>query len=230
MILIDFIKISQASVLSGVVLSSFLVTAEARAEGRYIVDGERLHFDMNVNSSEHQLTSGLKLDEAAVFGAYLMDYPDITTLVISGIGGSAHAAYRIAELVELNQLDVIAQGRCDSACSTIFLAGQNRYLARAASLGFHASFVRPERERAFFEQNRERRGWNDVFDYVPSVYDNGIVAAVRFVEFFSRRGVDLDFILQALNTAPSEMYEPTREQLYKAGVLTTMVAPPDEEF
>jgi hypothetical protein len=230
MILIEFIKISQALVLAGVVLSSFLVTTEARAEGRYIVDGERLYFDMEIKSAEYQFTFGLEWDEAAVFGAYLMDHPDITTLVISGTGGSARAAYRIAELVELNQLDVVAQGRCHSACSTIFLAGQNRYLARGARLGFHASFIRPEGERAFFERSRETRGWNDVFDYVPSVYASGISAATRRVEFFSRRGVDLDFILQTLNTASSEMYEPTREQLYKAGVLTTMVAPPDEEF
>lgn len=221
-------KILNLSVIFG--LASLVVTTEVAASGRYIVDGERLHFDMNVENSEYELAHGLAPDDAAVFGAYIMDFPEITTLVISGVGGSSRAAYRIAEIVESNRLDTIAQGRCLSACATIFLAGQNRYLARGATLGFHAPYLNPEGERTFFDRNRERRGWNDVFDYVPSVYSLGVSAALRRFKYFLERGVDIEFIIESLDTAPDEILEPTRERLFKAGVLTTMIAPPDKEF
>jgi hypothetical protein len=211
-------------------LASLAVVSEVAASGRYIVEGERLYFNMESESAEYELLPGLQSADAAVFGAYILDFPEIKTLVISGLGGRAQAAYSIIELIERNQLDVIAQGRCISACSTIFLAGKNRYLARGATLGFHAPYLIPEGERAYFERNRERRGWNDVFDYVPSVYSFGVSAAVRRFTYFSERGVDIEFILKSLDTASDEIFEPTREQLYKAGVLTSMAEPPDKEF
>ena len=211
-------------------LASLVLASEVAANERYSVDGERLYFNMESESAEYELLPGLQSADAAVFGAYILDFPEIKTLVISGLGGSAQAAYNIIELIERNQLDVIAQGRCISACSTIFLAGGNRYLARGGVLGFHAPYLLPEGERAYFERNRERRGWNDVFDYVPSVYSFGVSAAVRHITYFSQRGVDIEFIIKSLNTPPDEIYEPTREQLYKAGVLTSMAEPPDKEF
>lgn len=211
-------------------LASLVVTSEVAANGRYIVEGERLYFNMESESAEYELLPGLQTADAAVFGAYILDFPEIKILVISGLGGSAQAAFSIIELIERNQLDVIAQGRCISACSTIFLAGKNRYLARGAVLGFHAPYLMPEGERAYFERNRERRGWNDVFDYVPSVYSFGVSAAVRRFKYFLERGVDIEFIIESLDTASDEILEPTREQLFKAGVLTSMSEPPDKEF
>ena len=209
-------------------LASLVVTGEVAASERYRVDGKRLYFNMNIESTEYELEPSLQRSDFALFGAYILDFPQITTLVLTGRGGDGRVALRLAELIENNQLDVIAQGRCSSACTTLFLAGRNRFLANGASLGFHASTVLSEEERDFYERNRGRRGWKDFFDYVPSVYEFGYSDAMQYVTYFLRRGVDLEFTLHSLSVAPSEIYEPTREQLFKAGVLTSIVAPPDD--
>jgi hypothetical protein len=207
-------------------LASLVVASEVAANERYSVDGKRLYFNMNIESAEYKLEPSLDWGDAAVFGAYILDFPQITTLVVTGRGGNGRAALRLAEQIEANQLDVVAQGRCSSACTTLLLAGSNRYLADGASLGFHASTVLPAEERDFYEHNRARRGWDDVFDYVPSVYEFGYTDAMQYVTYFLRRGVDLEFTLHSLSIASSEIYEPSREQLFKAGVLTSMTAPP----
>ena len=209
-------------------LASLVLASEVAANERYSVDGKRLYLNMNIESAEYELEPSLDWGDIAVFGAYILDFPQITTLVLTGRGGDGRAASRLAEQIENNQLDVVAQGRCNSACTTLFLAGRNRYLADGASLGFHASTVLAEEERDFYERNRARRGWKNVFDYVPSVYEFGYTDAIEKISYYLRRGVDLEFTLHSLSIAPSEIYEPTREQLFKAGVLTSMVAPPDD--
>ena len=44
-----------------------------------------------------------------------------------------------------------------------------------------------------------------------------VVEEIRFME---SRGVKLDFILKAFSTSSADMWEPTREELHEAGVLT----------
>lgn len=228
LILIPLFNLRKVNLFAIVGLVSLVAESEAAASERYRVDGKRLYFNMNIESAEYALEPSLQRPDFAMFGAYILDFPQITTLVLTGRGGDGRVALRLAELIETNQLDVIAQGRCSSACTTLFLAGRNRFLANGASLGFHASTVLSEEERDFYERNRDRRGWKNVFDYVPSVYEFGYSDAMQYVAYFLRRGVDLEFTLHSLSIAPSEIYEPTREQLFKAGVLTSMVAPPDD--
>ena len=187
---------------------------------RYELDGDTLNFDMRAEDPKHEFTGQLEMYDSNEIAAYLFDYPEIKTLRITGPGGFAPAAREIADKLIRFKINTIAFGECNSACSTIFLAGKNRTLEPNATLGFHRQWIDKPREKKYYEAMREIKGWKDEFDYLAWVYDGLVNNLVKDIRFMESRGVNLDFISAILETDSYDMWKPTREELLAGGVIT----------
>jgi hypothetical protein len=100
------------------------------------------------------------------------------------------------------------------------LGGKTRTLALDAKLGFHRPHLVKEREKQFYEENHVKKGWKDRFDYGIDTYDLAMLHMVKSIEYMLNRGVDIDFILKIYSTSSYDIWEPFRDELLEAGILT----------
>ena len=190
------------------------------AQSRYEIEGNTLTLDMTVAAPGYDFDGGLdKYDETEII-SYLFDHPEINTLRVTGPGGYGPAGRAISDYLMKHSINTVAFGECDSACARIFLGGKSRMLAPGATLGFHRPWIVKESEKRFYEANRIKENWEEEFDYVPWIYDVAIGDVVEGITFLRGRGVDMDFILKIYSTSSYDMWEPSRDELLGAGVLT----------
>ena len=198
----------------------FISTTGLLAQSRYTIDGDTLTLDMTIKEPGYDFDGGLgAYDETEVI-SYLFDHPEINTLRVTGPGGYGPAGRVISDYLLRHSINTVAFGECYSACARIFLGGKSRMLAPGATLGFHRPWIVKESEKRFYEANRIKEKWEEEFDYVPWIYDVAIGDVVEGITFLRGRGVDMDFILKIYSTSSYDMWEPSRDELLEAGVLT----------
>jgi len=175
---------------------------------------------MTVAAPGYDFDGGLDAYDETEVISYLFDHPEIKTLRVTGPGGYGPAGRAISNYLLRHSINTVAFGECDSACARIFLGGKSRLLEPGATLGFHRPWIVKESEKRFYEANRIKENWEEEFDYVPWIYDVAIGDVVEGITFLRSRGVDMDFILKIYSTSSYDMWEPSREELLEAGVLT----------
>jgi len=190
------------------------------AQSRYEIDGNTLTLDMTVAAPGYDFDGGLDAYDETEVISYLFDHPEIKTLRVTGPGGYGPAGRAISNYLLRHSINTVAFGECDSACARIFLGGKSRMLAPGATLGFHRPWIVKESEKRFYEANRIKENWEEEFDYVPWIYDVAIGDVVEGITFLRSRGVEMDFILKIYSISSYDMWEPSREELVEAGVLT----------
>jgi len=198
----------------------FICATNLFAQSRYTIEGDTLTLDMTVEEPGYDFDGGLgAYDETEVI-SYLFDHPEIKTLRVTGPGGYGPAGRAISDYLLQHGIDTIAFGECASACARIFLGGISRKLATGAKLGFHRPWIVKEREKRLYEANRVEEKWEDEFDYVTMIYDVAMQNMLENIKFMRSRGVNMDFILKIYSTSSYDMWEPARDELLEAGVLT----------
>ena len=203
------------------VLSFLLLsTGSLLGQSRYTIDGDTLTLDMTIKEPGYDFDGGLDAYDETEVISYLFDHPEINTLRVTGPGGYGPAGRAISDYLLRHSINTVAFGECYSACARIFLGGKSRMLAPGATLGFHRPWIVKESEKRFYEANRIKEKWEEEFDYVPWIYDVAIGDVVEGITFLRGRGVDMDFILKIYSTSSYDMWEPSREELLEAGVLT----------
>lgn len=194
------------------ILFMLSVQAAAAEEARFYVEGEKLFYNSNV---PYPGETGIEIVEKDVdeLGLYLMDAPDVTTVVLESWGGSSSAAMAMGwKILELS-LATEVQHYCESACAYAFLAGRPRTLVAGGQLGFHRGSTKTTYVREFVTAVEE------VVDPVAAAYDQSISAAVDTMQYMLEHGVSERFILEVLATPPREMLRPNRDELVAAGVI-----------
>lgn len=87
-----------------------------------------------------QVSGEIRLgDENAFIAA--VDGLDRAVVELSGPGGKLAPAMTMGALIRKRGFATVVTGTCMSACSTIWLAGVERFAADDARIGFHASYV-----------------------------------------------------------------------------------------
>ena len=205
--------------LTIVILISMFATASLSADRRFAVHGNTLVFDMTIEESGHKFTQQLERYDVNLLSDYLFEHPEIKILKLTGPGGFMPAAREIASKIIEFDLNTVAYGQCESACTTIFLAGNKRSLETSAKLGFHRQWVDSEQEKLYYNAMKQTKGWKNEFDYVAWVYDVLADNIIKDIEFMESRGVSMDFILKALSKASYDMWEPSRDELIAAGIV-----------
>jgi len=205
----------------GLLLSFLLIFTEGlHAQSRYTIAGDTLTLDVTVAAPGYEFDGELDGYDGTEVMGYLFDHPEINTLRVTGPGGYGPAAKEISAYLVRHGIDTIAIGTCASACARIFLGGKSRKLATGAKLGFHRPWIVKEREKRLYEANRVEEKWEDEFDYVTMIYDVAMQNMLESIKFMRSRGVDMDFILKIYSTSSYDIWEPARDKLLEAGVLT----------
>ena len=204
-------------------LTVFLVFTAATslfAQSRYTIEGDTLTLDMTVDAPGYDFDGELDGYDGTEVMSYLFDHPEISTLRVTGPGGYGPAGRAISIYLAQHGINTQAFGECASACARIFLGGKSRKLADGAKLGFHRPWIVKEREKRLYEANRVEEKWEDEFDYVTMIYDVAMQNMLEGIKFMRSRGVDMDFILKIYSTSSYDIWEPSRDELLEAGVLT----------
>ena len=89
------------------------------------------------DGTEIELSGGIKFGTAEKLAALLETAPQVRALRLDSHGGRIGEADRIAQIVRARKLITYVSDHCESACTHIFLAGRERWMAAGAKLGFH---------------------------------------------------------------------------------------------
>jgi len=203
------------------VLSFLFISATGlHAQSRYTIAGDTLTFDVTVAAPGYEFDGELDGYDSTEVMSYLFDHPEISTLRVTGPGGYGPAGRAISAYLVEHGINTEAFGECASACARIFLGGKSRILAPGGTLGFHRPWIVKEREKRLYEANRVEEKWEDEFDYVTMIYDVAMQDMLEGIKFMRSRDVDIEFILKIYSTSSYDLWEPSREELLEAGVLT----------
>lgn len=184
-------------------------------DGKFIVAGETLTYDTETVDVSDEMED----DDVDVFLKLLQDNSGITTLVLNSGGGSVWAGDEMARIALDFELDTVVRGECNSACVNIFLAGQNRRMARGSKIGFHSRSWAPDAMQSYYEKWREDEGWTSPFEFGSWVYRDTQAETYNDISYIISRGVDAQFAVK-IKEPREDMWYPRRSQLTAAGVLT----------
>lgn len=144
--------------------------------------------------SEAEFHGGIRLGATEALRAVLHRNPGVHVLHINSGGGRFIEAQQMAELIRARGLSTYVAGVCASACTLVFPAGRERWLAPEATLGFHTpdfGLLAPRDEVAAVAE------WRDA------------LVAAGYRPAFVDRGLEAPF---------EDMWYPTREELAQSGV------------
>lgn len=128
----------------------------------------------------------------------LDENPDVRVIVLNSYGGRILEAKQIATLVQGRKLDTYVQGRCESACTFVFLAGRDRASTPNARIGFHQpSFIG-------LDADAQKK------------------ATEEMAKTYRQARLPDAFIKRISTTPPSDMWYPTRDELIAANVVTRL--------
>ena len=102
----------------------------------------------------------------------------------------------MANAIQLRRATTFVPTTCVSACTFLFLGGQQRYLAPGAALGFH-------------------RAWQAMAGNDGNVQRMNREIRARFAE----RGIAEDFVQRAMATPGEQLWYPSPAELEAAGVI-----------
>ncbi len=123
--------------------------------------------------------------------------PRLLLLQLDSPGGLVHEEELIIEMVRRHGLDTLVQGRCVSACTGVFLAGERRFVTPDARFGFH---------RAGYCGLPRGAPWM-IPDYMTSIH-------------YRERGLTEGFIQKAMDTEYHELWRPSSLELKQGGFAT----------
>ena len=125
----------------------------------------------------------------------LDENPSVSTVALSSAGGRLREASLIADLVRKRGLDTYVDTRCESACTFVFLAGEDRAATPNARIGFHRpSFA----------------------GIAPAGFDP---ATEEMLRTYRHAGIPAAFLARVAATDPGNMWYPSPRELEDAGVI-----------
>ncbi len=133
-------------------------------------------------------------------------HPGVTAVRLTSPGGRVVEARDLGDVISEHNLVTVAVGSCSSACTIAFMAGRERLLAPASTLGFHR-YHSPDPEEQEAEANMmiDRR-------------------------YFKERGLPDWFIDHVFTTPNKGMWHPSLDEMKTANVITGQLPPDDRRL
>jgi hypothetical protein len=134
------------------------------------------------------------------FGSYnalqkaLAIEPKLSLIDVESPGGYVIEGLAMAKLIQKNRMNTVSLGRCSSACTLLFAAGDQRYLGPSTRIGFHRSTV---------------------FGQIPS--DSWTDTDYEIADYFRSSGASDEFIKMALDTPSDQLWVPDTVTMLTAG-------------
>jgi hypothetical protein len=120
--------------------------------------------------------------------------PKFTLIELESPGGYVIEGMRMSKLIAGRKMDTVSFDLCASACTDLFVSGQDRYLGPDVQMGFHRSGTR---------YGPVGSGWN-ASDYQSARY-------------LQERGTSDDFIQKALTPSIREIWWAPHKEMYTSG-------------
>ena len=147
------------------------------------------------------------------FDALLQDAPRVRTVFLASPGGLTIEGRLIAALVRKRHLDTYVEQYCASACTQVFVAGQQRTLGPEAELGFHQAVgVNTAGETSAIAAASTR--------HLSPISVFGINGNDTLRLAYEQAGIDPAFIAKALARGHEDMWLPSAAELAAAKVIT----------
>ncbi len=127
---------------------------------------------------------------------YLEAHPAIKLIHLNSIGGRVESARKLAALIESKGLSTYTSYECSSACIIPYAAGKERLIAKNAKLGFHQYDFPGAKQSDFYS------------DYAMDS------------KYLLSKGISQQFVDRIFDTPPSEMWEPSHEELISGNFIT----------
>ena len=192
----------------------FLFTSNSLANEIVTVDGENIYYDTYTSDID------IDWDHYDLIENELKTNPQITKLILNSWGGYIDAAYEISDLIIDYEIDTHVIGRCESACTIIFLAGENRTIEKGSWLGYHQGFWEAESIKEYYFSEKTYMDWNDEFEFSEWLYSDTQSEILKDMEYLIERGVEPLFAIKTLTASSDDMWYPRRKELRAAGVIT----------
>jgi len=137
----------------------------------------------------------------------LNENPQVEIVYLTSTGGVGEEGRRISDLIRERNLSTYVPRYCYSACTMAFSAGRSRMIMSGAQMGYHRSgLIHP-----LFGDLSLPRWFNQ-----------------KNAEAFLRAGISQRFVDRYLDTAFSDVWIPTEEEMLEANVVTSVVG--DDRF
>lgn len=152
------------------------------------------------DGTELEMVGAVSAASAAEVARMLDQNPRVTVLQLTSEGGEMGAAFRLQKKVHDRSLTTYVPSICVSACTLIFLAGRERFMAPEARLGFHQAIFIPQTSASqggdATKSNQEMKAW------------------------MLQQGVAAPFVDHVMATPNESVWLPTADEMLKAHVVT----------
>ena len=194
------------------------VSSAPRSNPKFVIDGEILHYNTDLAATEagQEITSA----DRDFFGKVLKENLDIEVIHLTSWGGEIEASYEIADLIIDYGLDTHVVDVCYSACTALLLGGEKRTMERGSKVGFHRSWWDAGGIKDYYEENKEHKGWDTVFDFAAWMYEDTQEEIYEGFEFLLERGIAPLFAIKTLREDSDDGWYPRRKELLEANFLT----------
>ena len=189
----------------------------AWAAEKFVIEDNILIYD-TVNVADES-AQWIAADDPENLKAILLEHQSVTIIQLNSHGGSVGASYAMADLIIDFGLHTHVDGICESACTTLFLAGEKRTIQKGSKLGFHRSSWYPEDLRDYYHGAKEDMGWGDEFEFTAYIYGDSQEEIFKDMEYLLERGVEPLFAIKTMRAESEEMWYPRRKQLEQANVI-----------
>ena len=199
-----------------ILIASLMSFATNAVADPFTVNGNAVLYD-TINS---EVTEEIDFGHAETLLEILKGNENIEMLILNSEGGLIEAGYDIADIVIDAELNTHVEFICESACATVFLAGNKRSLELGAKIGFHSSYWAAEDIQEYFISEKDTKGWETPFEFASWLYEDTQAEVFSVFEYLLERGVNAQFAIRTLKASSDSMWYPRRAELEAAGVLT----------
>jgi hypothetical protein len=148
------------------------------------------------NGTEMEFAGGISSGLNEEFKKFIEAAPQLRVVHLESSGGRIAEAKAIAELIRQRGLSTYVSSHCESACTYILMAGDKRWAATNAKIGFHPPSF------AGLSQSDLKDLTSDELGY------------------FVRNGIGRQFAEKALATSSDKMWYPSTDEMLAAHILT----------
>lgn len=163
------------------------------------IDAQKWKITILASGSEMELRGGIGNGLAKDLEHTLSIAPGIKLVHVNlANGGLLGEAKKIRDVIHRHRLDTYTSGKCQSACTIVFLGGNERYLRNGAKLGFHSPSFPGLSAEDLADTFREEK------------------------KYLSSLGITPDFIKKIFDTPADDMWLPENDELLKSGMITAI--------
>lgn len=158
------------------------------------------------NNTIIHLQGGMGFGISEDVAELLESNPKVQGIVLDSPGGRIYEGRKLSKLIHTYGLNTYSFKGCYSICTTVFIAGKNRYLGLGANLAFHQYSTGYKNIDAIVDIKKEQE--TDLM-------------------LFQQQGVKKGFLDKLFNTPHDDLWYPPVEEMLHAGVIHGILNPSD---